>query len=145
MSFDFNSEYSKEWRELGFYYHFDDSKNNWVFIGPQKGIINFCKLLNNYVYNPSNVGISEHEHFGPDSYLKVITWDTPIIKKSGIYGTLEDIKRLADLIKYKILNNSNSKEIIIDKEYSESNECFILIKIMEDDYDPACSTQAKEC
>jgi len=136
MSFDFDNEYSKEWKILGFYYHFDNDNKNWVFIGSQKGIVNFCNLLNNYVLNPINAGISQHEHFGPDSYLKVITWNTPVIKRSGIYGTLEDIKKLAGLIKYKLLNNNN-EQIIIDKEYSKNNECTILIKIMEDDFDPS--------
>ena len=136
MSFDFDKEYSKEWKNLGFYYSFDKEKNCWMLFGSQKGLLNFCDLLNQYANNPLKKKISEHEHFGPDSYLKVITWYNPIIRNSGIYGTLKDIQKLASIIKDKLVNKV-SEDIIIDKEYSEINESSILLKVMDDDFDPS--------
>lgn len=136
MNFDFDSEYSIEWRQLGFYYDFDNKENCWRLTGPKRGLFNFCNLLKEYVNNPSHAGLSEHEHYGPDSYLKIVTWTIPIIKEDGIYGTLDNIENLEVLLRNKLLSNS-STEIIIDKEYSKQNECFILIKIMNEDFDPS--------
>lgn len=137
MSFDFDFQYRKEWRLLGFYYEFNNLKNCWIFVGSKSGLLNFCKLLLNYASDKSHEKLSEHEHFGPDSYLKVITWDAPIIKESGIYGSIRDIKRLSYILKEKLINIPIKMEIKIDKEYSNVNECYILLRIKSDNFDPA--------
>ncbi len=136
MKFDFDQQYIKEWESLGFYYTFDKKQNCWIFTGSKKGLLNFCNVLDEYVKNPVHKDISEHEHYGPDSYLKLITWNYPIIKESGIYGRLEDFKKLSDFLKYVLWSNKR-KEIVIDKEFSEKNECYILLKIMNKNFDPA--------
>ena len=63
--------------------------------------------------------ISEHEHYGPDSYFKVVTWSTPIIKKDGIYGSLKDIQKLEKILRNKLLSLNDNDEFIIDDQYSK--------------------------
>lgn len=59
------------WRELGFYYDFDEriSVNQWRFYGSKNGLQNFVRLLDDYTNDPRNDSLSEHNHFGPYSYL----------------------------------------------------------------------------
>jgi hypothetical protein len=135
MKFDFNAAYAKEWKELGFYYSFDQTTNAWKFTGSRKGLLNFSKLLNSYALDPSRAGVSEHEHYGPDSYLKVVTWYTATIEEDGIFGSLKDIKRLGEIIAREIVM-STSNEIVIDKEYSPQNDCSIVLKVMPENFDP---------
>ncbi len=105
-----------EWRQLGFYYENDERK--WTLAGSKSGLLNFCKLLEQYVQNPQNKMISEHEHFGPYMDLKIITWDKPMITKDAVYGDgyvftvdeeyrskLPKLKDDPDSNKYFILNN----------------------------------------
>jgi hypothetical protein len=134
---DFNEVDKKEWRELGFFYDRNDQNKKWFFHGSKIGLINFIQRLIEYIKNPNNTGISEHEHFGPYQYLKLITWNEPKIDKQGIYGSIEDISRFASIISDKIKTAKINEEIIIDKEYSNNNDYKLIIKIMPDDFDPA--------
>ena len=86
-----------EWRQLGFYYDRDDrlDVNQWRFFGSKKGLHNFVSLLDKYTSNPSNDTLSEHDHFGPYSYLKIMTWDKPTITADCIAGTIQDLKILS--------------------------------------------------
>lgn len=136
MKFDFDKEYLSAWKALGFYYVFDDEQKSWILTGSKNGLLNFCKLLDEYASDSAHEAISEHEHYGPDSYLKVITWYSPIIKASGIYGSRKDIKRLADLLNRALVKNE-SNEIKIDKEYSRENESQLLLRIMPEGFDPS--------
>lgn len=141
MSFDFEIQYSNEWKILGFYYNFNDIKNCWQLLGSKNGLLNFCLLLKNYASNPLHNEISEHEHYGPDSYFKVVTWSTPIIKKDGIYGSLKDIQKLEKILRNKLLSLNDNDEFIIDDQYSKQNECYLLIKIMTKNFDPSTGKQ----
>ena len=137
MSFDFEKQYSEEWRKLGFYYQFDNENSCWRIFGSRDGLVNLCDLLLDYVKSNRHTGISDHEHYGPDSYLKVVTWHFPIINHDGIYGSPEDILKLEGLIRRKIFFASIDEEMHIDRDYSDKNECYLLIKLMGDGFDPA--------
>lgn len=121
MSSSFDIQYRNEWRLLGFYYEFNAHKKCWIFIGSKEGLLNFSELLFNYAIDKSHKKISEHAHYGPDSYLKVITWNSPIIMESGIYGSLEDINRLGNIFRNILMNNKDKTQLKIDKEFSKDN------------------------
>lgn len=125
------------WRNLGFYYEFSEDKGVWKFVGSKKGLLKFSKLLDDYVLDPRNAGISEHEHYGPYLYLKIMTWDKPIIDKNAISGTLLDFKKLSDLIKQKLKSLNALSKFEIDKEYSIENKAKIIFEIKEADFDPS--------
>ena len=81
--------------------------------------------------------ISEDEHYGPYSYLKIMTWDKPVINNDAISGTLSDLKKLSNLIKKKLESQRIPSEFEIDKEYSNQNESKLRFEIKEDGFDPA--------
>ena len=92
-----------EWRELGFYYDFIDHLNQWRFFGSRQGLLNFVKLLDDYVSNPNNYQLFEHEHYGPSMQLKIITLeDQNVINDNAIGGTINDLKKLRNLLEDKI-------------------------------------------
>ena len=123
----------EEWRDLGFYYDQDETK--WIFVGSNSGLQNFCILLEKYAGNKKHNVISEHDHFGPYFYLKITTWDRPVITKDAIYGRLIDFMNLSAIIKGKL--NQGKSPFVIDKEYSHENELTLLFEIKEDGFDPA--------
>jgi len=137
MIFDFDKQYADEWKKLGFYYDLNHDAHCWRLSGSKNGLINFCDLLSKYVHNPMHSGISEHEHYGPDSYLKVVTWYFPTITKDGIYGSLQDIQKLETLIRSKLLMAGIEGEIHINQDYSDKNEYYLTIKVMSDGFDPS--------
>jgi hypothetical protein len=87
-----------EWDDLGFWYDVTP-ESGWVIRGSCAGLEKFAALLDRYAADPRNTKLSEHDHFGPYMYLKVVTWPSPEINRDGIYGTLSDIVRLAALVR----------------------------------------------
>jgi len=132
-----NEAILKGWRELGFYYDYNDDQKFWVLVGSKQGLLNFSKILDEYVLRPGTEMISEDEHYGPYSYLKIMTWDKPVINNDAISGTLSDLKKLSNLIKKKLESQRIPSEFEIDKEYSNQNESKLRFEIKEDGFDPA--------
>jgi hypothetical protein len=126
----------REWRELGFFYDRDDVRHEWKFIGSSEGLLQFVNLLLKYVANPRNGKISEHDHYGPYWYLKIVTWTEPLISKD-IRGTLADFQKLANLVRSKIEASKTRDVFTIDKEYSAKNEFVLKFFIKENGFDPA--------
>jgi hypothetical protein len=127
------------WRDLGIYYDFDNrmSVNQWRFYGSEKGLKDFASLILEYAENPDSVHLSEHEHFGPYRYLKIMTWDTAVIKREYIAGTVEDLKRLSQLILDKLSGSGAGQTFTIDKDYGYENTATTKFFVMSDDFDPA--------
>ena len=127
-----------EWRKLGFYYDSDNRLeiNQWRFFGSKQGLQNFVTLLDNYINNPNNNFKSEHDHYGPYSYLKIMTWDKPKITEHYIAGTIEDLKHLKNIIAEKLNRSQPGQTFNIDKEYGIENTMTAKFFIMSDDFDP---------
>ena len=89
----------REWRDLGFYYAHDaDPRPAWRLVGSRAGLAAFQALLNGYAMWPTNAVFGEHEHYGPDFYLKVMTAKEPGIDAKTIHGTLDDLRRLGQIV-----------------------------------------------
>jgi hypothetical protein len=128
-----------EWRELGFYYNFDErlSVNQWRFFGNKKGLLNFVKLLDDYVNNENNNHFPEHEHYGPYMSLKIITLeDESVINENAIGGTIEGLKRLRNLLADRIEKSLPGQTFSIDKDFGEDNTVTTKFFVMADDFDP---------
>lgn len=125
------------WRNLGFYYDLDDrpSVNQWRFYGSKKGLSQWSSILEEFINDPSLNSISAERHYGPYSYLEVMSWDRPQIT-SHCAGTMEDLKKLKTLIQ-KNLKKKKTGEVFSIDEYGENNEVSTKFFIMSDDFDPA--------
>jgi hypothetical protein len=126
----------REWRELGFYYERDDPNQTWVFIGSRAGLLQFSQLLLEYVANPRHAAISEHDHYGPYWYLKVATWHQPIIDED-IRGPLEDLRRLAELVRARLEGAEPGAQIAIREEFAPDSLYSLVFNVREDGFDPA--------
>jgi len=127
-----------EWRELGFYYDIneDDNVKEWRFFGSKIGLQKFVSLLDKYVNDPRNNSLSEHEHYGPYGYLKIMTWDKPEITEDYIAGTIEDLEKLREIISQKISETNTGQTFNIETEYGDGNSATARFFIMSDDFDP---------
>jgi hypothetical protein len=76
----------REWRELGYFYFLDDEAKEWRLTGSKEGLMGFAASLEAYAFDPTFTGKSEHEHFGPHMYLKVMTWPEAGIDGQSIHG-----------------------------------------------------------
>jgi hypothetical protein len=136
--FDIDQRIKDEWRELGFYYDLEESayKNEWKFYGSRQGLYNFVKLLEDYTNNPTNDFLSEHDHYGPYSYLKIMTWNKAVITDNYIAGTITDLKNFKNIIADKLEKVQAGQSFTIDKEYGVDNTAIAKFFIMNDDFDP---------
>jgi hypothetical protein len=134
-----------EWRELGFFYDFDDRKQikEWKFYGSKQGLQNLIVLLDEYISNPLNKQLSEHEHYGPYYYLKILTSDEQRITEAHIEGSINDIRYLKDIISENLNKTQVGQTFKIDKEYGVDNTATLKFFIMHDNFDPA-SLDAKD-
>jgi hypothetical protein len=91
---DVNQWTRREWRELGLFYDRNDETKVWRLIGSRSGLLRFRDALLAYADDPGNDYESEHEHYGPYSYLEIVTWPEPGFDDHAIRGSLPDLKRL---------------------------------------------------
>lgn len=127
----------EEWRLLGYYYDIDHENKKWIIIGSKFGIEQFVLQLKEYAASKKNEAISEHDHWGPYGYLKIMTWKHPDINKDCICGSLEDIRKLSQIIE-KYLDNSQINQIFeIRGDYAKDCDYSIEFRIKEYGFDPA--------
>jgi hypothetical protein len=132
-------QFQVEWRELGFYYDLGEKQGNpeWRFFGSKDGLKNIISILDKYISNPVNKTLSEHEHYGPYHYLKIMTWNVPTITEDFIAGTLEDLAILKSTIAARLSNAEIGDTFNIRLDYGIDNTTDAKFFIMENDFDPA--------
>ncbi|MBZ0166399.1 MAG: hypothetical protein K8I00_06285 [Candidatus Omnitrophica bacterium] len=126
-----------EWRELGFHYVYNHEKACWIIRGSNEGMRKFCKELTTYAKDECYEGISEHEHYGPYSYLKFVTWNEADITSDAIFGRLEDFTRLSRIIETHLEIAAVNSIFSIAEEYAPTAEAYIEFHLENDDFDPA--------
>ncbi len=114
-----------------------EAEKTWRFVGSRRGLLSFPRLLREYAANPQNAEISEHLHFGPYWYLKVVTWNEPLITAHGIFGALAQLANLADLIEKKVSAMNAGESALLGRDYSPQSEFTLRFEVMDDDFDPA--------
>lgn len=95
----------------------------------------FVDLLESYAMNQRNQQLSEHEHYGPYSYLKLMTWSHAEITEGAICGTLSDFRRLADLVRRKLAAVGEGSVVTVGEEYAPSKSV-LRFEVREADFDP---------
>ncbi len=127
----------EEWRALGFFYDADDDAKVWRFIGSRAGLLSFRNILCAYVADPRNALQSEHQHYGPYMYLKVMTWQVAGFDKDTIRGPLADLARLAKLVEGMLATAKPGSVVRIKEEFSANSPCALVLDVREDGFDPA--------
>ncbi len=90
-----------------------------------------------YISDSRNEKFGEHQHFSPYMYLTVVTSNEAKITDYGIFGSLIDLERLANIIRDKLKDSDVGNVFQIDSEYSKSNEAKLVFEIKEENFDPA--------
>ncbi len=134
---DWDEQTKDEWNLLGFYYERHHYLKQWRFWGSKKGLRKLSEEIRLYTLNPSNEEISEHTHLGPYNYLKIMTWNEPMITDNYIGGTLQNLSDLSSMIKSKIDSAKVGQIIKISTEYSPKSTAVLLFMIMSDDFIPS--------
>lgn len=127
----------REWRDLGFFYFSDDDAREWQLTGSRHGLLRFADRLDAYAADPRFFDQSEHDHFGPHMYLKIMTWPEAGIDGRSIHGTQEDIRRLAALVREKLSSARAGEVVSVCREYVADAEYRIVFRVREDSFDPA--------
>jgi hypothetical protein len=127
----------EEWRELGFYYDFDEAGSRRRLVGFRRGLFKFRDILNGYADDPRSEHISEHEHYGPYSYLKLMTWTEPGVTGDAICGSLPDFRRLAAIVGDKLHASSAGSTFTIGDEYAGGSKAVLEFEVREGGFDPA--------
>jgi hypothetical protein len=124
------------WRQLGFWYDYSP-EIGWVIRGSIEGLQRFVSLLHAYTANPKNRQVSEHEHFGPFMYLKVVTFPNAEVNNDGIYGTLEDIARFAELLEARLRSAPVGAHFELSREFAVRSSTAFTVHVEADSFDPA--------
>ena len=126
-----------EWRELGFFYDRDDHSREWRVVGSRKGFHKFAELLRAYARNPRNAGMSEHDHYGPYMYLKIMTWPEQGMDANVIFGPVEKLAELADIVEREIVSAEPGEIRCIRDQFSSKAEYKLVLELRAEEFDPA--------
>jgi len=132
-----NESIREDWRDLGFFYNRNDQDKTWTLTGSRAGLLRFRDALLAYAADPRNALKSEHEHYGPYSYLEVMTWPEAGFDRHAIRGPLADLARLAGLIEDKIAKARPGSSVRIREEFATDSPYALLLDVREDGFDPA--------
>ena len=122
---------------MGFHYDRDDDAKTWVLTGSRQGLQKFRDALLAYSSKPANATESEHDHYGPYMYLKVMTWPEAGFDDDSIRGSVEDLRRLAHIIEAKVSSTAVGQSIRIQEEFSPASPYGLVLNIRDNDFDPA--------
>ena len=127
----------REWRDLGFYYDYDENASRWRLIGSQTGLANFADLLMSYAKDDRHAPLSEHEHYGPYLYLKLMTWSEREITDHAICGTLADFQDLSVIVRRKLSLSGEGSHFVIGDEYRAGTKTTLYFEVRASGFDPA--------
>src|SRR5579872_6951271 len=86
---------------------------------------------------PANDYQSEHDHYGPNWCLEIMTWLEAGFDDHAIRGSLADLKRLADIVDTKLVGAKRGQTISIKDEFVTSTPYVLVLDVREDGFDPA--------
>ncbi len=132
-----NTKRRDEWREMGFFCDRDDQRKEWRFLGSMLGLLGFRDTLLDYIEDPVNDYQSEHEHYGPNWCLEIMTWPEPGFDHHAIRGSILDLKRLADIVEKKLVGARPGQTICIKDEFATDTPYSLILDVRDKDFDPA--------
>ena len=134
---DILTDTKREWRELGFHYDRNDESKEWIFTGSRSGLIKLAAIFKAYALDERNSIDSEHEHYGPYSYFKIMTInDEKGVNDNAIYGSLKDIAYLGNAIEETVLSSKPGQRVSFRNIFESNSEYDIVLDFREDGFDP---------
>jgi hypothetical protein len=130
----------RDWRKLGFYYELNELKRRWEFRGSREGLTKLGEVLIAYAEKHDELCDSDHEHYGPYMYLKVMTRDEMAFTKQGIEGPAEKIGELGRAIVKQTAELRPVAMVVIDSPVEGG--CTLALMVQEDGFDPAAADDA---
>ena len=127
----------EEWRNLGFYHELDPDRRVWRLCGSRSGLVGFARLVARYVETSVTSPDAQPLPLGPYGDLHIRLWERPGIDDEGVYGSSDDLLRLAQLVESRLADTRPGGEVVIGPEYAGDAECSLVFEIMDDDFDPA--------
>jgi len=124
----------EEWRDLGFFCKYDSKLSHWVLTGSLRGLSRLPVHIREFCNDTSG---NDHRHYGPYMQFVLNKEGQATILDSGWFGNVDDLLRLADLIEKKINSAHPAQLFHISTEYCDEPKNSIILKVMEDDFDPA--------
>jgi hypothetical protein len=131
---------TRDWRKLGFYYEVNELKRRWEFRGSRAGLAKLGKALVDYAEKHDENCDSEHEHYGPYMYLKLVTRDEMAFTKQGIEGPAEKIGELGRAIVKRVERLRAPATVVMDS--SVEGGYTLALMVLEDGFDPASADEA---
>jgi hypothetical protein len=135
MSPELRAQTIAEWNDLGFWYD-RTPESGWVIRGARTGLEKFAALLEQYATASRNIKLSEHDHFGPYMYLKVVTWSSSEINQDGIYGTLQDLVRLANLVRERVGSCTPGDSFALAQAFSAASSTELTLVCESESFNP---------
>jgi hypothetical protein len=127
----------EEWRNLGFYHELDPDRRVWRLCGSRSGLVGFARLVARYVETSVTSPDAQPLPLGPYGDLQIRLWERPGIDDESVYGSSDDLLRLAQLVESRLADKRPGEEVVIGPEYAGDAECSLVFEIMDDDFDPA--------
>ncbi len=132
----------EEWSVLGFYHELDAEHNRWRLIGSRTGLLTLARMIHKYASGPPTSGERPPLEIGPFQDLKIREWETPGIDDESIYGPLQDLRRLAELIETRLAGTSPHSQVTIGPDYVPTAEYALRFEVMEDTFNAAAAVPA---
>lgn len=137
-----NRATQREWRELGFYYDLDEIAKEWRIEGSAEGLLRFADCLKAYSEDPRKAGISEHEHYGPYSYLEIGTWHEAQITDHWIAGRQEQLSALAMAVRSFVEGAIAGQKALLRAHFAPASGYELKLVVKEPSFDPAQADSA---
>ena len=134
----------EEWRNLGFYHQLDPDRRVWRLCGSRSGLTGFARLVAHYAETSATAPDSQPLPLGPYGDLRIRLWERPGIDDESVYGSTDDLLRLAQLVESRLADTRPGVEVVIGTEYAGDAECSLVFEIMDEDFDPAVAAPVSD-
>lgn len=127
---------ARRWKELGFYYEFDESTKAECIYADRKGVSAFIEELRSYGNSKYFTEVGAHDHLGPYMALELRTCSCAGFEANLIHGLPDDFKRLAEEIERRMELVEVGGFLRLDNFGSES-EVSLKIVLQPNGFDPS--------
>ena len=127
----------REWREFGVYYRSDESTCEWHLHGNREGFGQLAGYIEAFAKGRCQEDEQAHEHLGPHWYLTLEGWHVPRLDKRGIWGTPDDLERIATMIRAGTNRAQDGSSVCIGEEYASNAEYVLVMHVEPDSFDAA--------